>query len=119
MKISEIKTMLAETELPVTYLQWQEQGVPELPYICWLMPNSDNFGADDKVYKRGEVLVVELYTRQRDFALEAEVEAMLENYDIFWDKDSTWLDSEMMNETVYTAEVYIEAEDTEAPQEDN
>ena len=119
MKISEIKDMLAETGLPVTYLQWQEQGVPELPYICWLMPNSENFGADNKVYKEVEVLNIELYTRQRSFALEASVEAVLDSHGLFWDKDSSWIDSEAMNETIYTAEIYVEAETTSISQEEN
>lgn len=116
MKISDIKTILAETDLPVTYLQWPEEGVPELPYLVWLLPSSDNFGADDKVYKRIETLQVELYSAQRDFAKEAAVEAVLDKYDLFWDKESLWVDSESMNETIYTAEVYIEAE---ATQEEN
>lgn len=113
MKISEIKDMLAETGLPVTYLQWPEEGVPELPYLVWLLPNSENFGADDKVYKRLEVLQLELYAPQRDFAVEADVEAVLDANELFWNKESLFIGSESMNETIYTAEVYIEAEATE------
>ena len=119
MKISEIKDMLAETGLPVTYYQWPEQGVPELPYLVWLLPGSDNFGADDKVYARVETLQIELYANPRSFNTEAAVEAVLEDHDIFWDKESVWLNSEYMYETIYTAEVLIEAEETEATQEDN
>jgi len=116
MKISEIKDMLAETGLPVTYLQWPEPGVPDLPYLVWILPSSDNFGADDKVYARVETLQIELYANPRSFETEAAVEAVLDAHEIFWDKESVWIDSEYMNETIYTAEVLIEAE---ALEEDN
>lgn len=110
MKISEIRKMLAETRLPFTYLQWPDKQVPPLPYGVWLLPGSENFGADDKVYKRVETLQVELYANPRSFDAEAAVEAVFDKYDIFWDKESVWIDSENMNETIYTAEVFIEAE---------
>lgn len=110
MKISEIKTMLAETHLSATYLQWPEKQVPDLPYIVWTLPSSNNFGADDKVYKRVETLEIELYSNPRDFDTEAAVEAVLESHELFWDKTSFWLSTEHMNETVYTIEIYIEAE---------
>ena len=119
MKISEIKTLLAETELPVTYLQWPEPGVPELPYICWLLPNSENFGADDQVYKRAETLQIELYTATRDFALEAALEAVLDDAELFWDKESVWINSENMNETIYITEIFIEPEEVEETQEES
>lgn len=121
MLISEIKDILAETGLPVTYYQWPEQGVPDLPYLVWFLPASDNFAADDKVYKRVEELIVELYANPRDFVAEAAVEAVLEDYQFVWDKQSTYIDSEQMYETIYNMDVYIEAEpaETEASEEEN
>ena len=113
MKISEIKNILAEAGLPVTHYQWPEDGVPELPYLVWLLPSSANFSADNKVYKRVETLQVELYSNPRSFTKEETLEAVLDAHGIVWDKTSVWIDSEYMNETIYTAEVYIEAEATE------
>ena len=110
MRISEIKSMLAETGLPVTYEAWQEHGVPQLPYIVWIMPNSDNFKADDRVYKEVEELHVELYTMRREFGTEQVVEAVLNAHGIVWEKQSVRIDAENENETIYTAEVLIEPE---------
>ena len=110
MKISEIKTLLAETGLSVTYQQWPEHQVPDLPYLVWLLPSSDNFGADDVVYKRQETLQIELYASPRSFATEETVEAVLNSHAIFWEKESIYLDSENMNETIYTADILVEAE---------
>lgn len=116
MKISDIKDMLAETGVPATYLQWNEPEVPPLPYICWQLPSSENFAADNKVYQQVEQLVIELYTEARDFALEKIITDVLDSYELVWDRDSTWIDSEAMNETTFTADVLIEPE---ATQEDN
>lgn len=110
MKVSEIKEMLAETGFPVTYGAWEEQGVPELPYIVWDLPGSENFGADDGVYKEVETLRVELYAMRRSFAAEKRVEAVLDAYCIFWDKTSVWIDAEDMNQTSYTMDIFIEEE---------
>ena len=63
MLFSEIKTMLGQTGLPNTYYSWPESQVPALPYLVWYLPSSDNFPADDKVYKRVDTLNIELYTK--------------------------------------------------------
>ena len=117
MKISEIKDMLAETGVPATYSHWTEKDVPPLPYICWSLPNSDNFAADNRVYQQVELLSIELYTDVRDFALEKTVADVLDSHELVWDRDSNWIASEAMNETDFTAEVLIEPEAEE--QEDN
>lgn len=117
MKISEIKDMLAETGVPATYSHWTEKDVPPLPYICWRLPNSNNFAADNRAYQQVEQLVIELYTDVRDFALENSIIAVLDSYELVWDRDSNWISSESMNETDFTADVLIEPEAEE--QEDN
>ena len=117
MKISEIKDMLAETGLPATYSHWTEKDVPPLPYICWQLPNSGNFAADNRVYQQVEQLVIELYTDVRDFAVEKLVTDVLDEHGIVWDRDSNWIANEAMNETDFTADVLIEPKAEE--QEDN
>lgn len=110
MKISDIKDVLADAGLPVTYLQWPEQGVPELPYLVWYLPNSRNFAADNKVYARREALNIELYANPRSFNTEAALEAVLDAAGLVWDKTSTFIDTEYMYQTLYETEVLIEPE---------
>ena len=117
MKISEIKAMLAETGVQATYSHWSEGDAPLLPYICWRLPNSDNFAADNKVYQQVEQLVIELYTEARDFTLEKTVADVLDSHELVWERDSNWIASEAMNETDFTADVLIEPEAEQ--QEDN
>lgn len=103
----EIYNALAASGLPVTYLQWNTGAVPNLPYICYYYPNSNNFGADNAVYANVNRLYVELYTAEKDFATEAQVEAVLGSITGYWNKSETFLDSEEMYQTLYDSEVII------------
>lgn len=107
MPIEKIKDILAEAGLPVTYYQWPEEGVPELPYLVWYLPSSDNFAADNKVYQRIERLNVELYARERDFDAEADLEAVLDEYELVWDKTSAFIETEEMYQTLYEMDLLI------------
>lgn len=111
MLIADINTMLGQTGLPKTYYSWPEDDpahpVPPLPYIVWYFPNTDNFAADDRVYSHIEALNIELYTRTKDFATEAAVEAVLAAHGIVWNRQESWIESEKMYEVLYTTEVII------------
>lgn len=107
MPIEKIKEILAEAGPPVTYYQWPERGVPQLPYIVWYLPNSDNFAADNKVYQRVERLNVELYANPRDFDTEAALEAVLDENELVWDKTSVFIGSESMYQTLYEMDLLI------------
>lgn len=109
MLITDIKTMLAETDLPATYYSWPEKQAPQLPYLVWYLPSSDNFAADDKVYKHIETLNVELYTEAKDFATEQAVEAVLDAYGMVWERQESFIDEEHMYEVLYIMEVIIDA----------
>lgn len=103
----EIYDALTSSGLPVTYLQWNEGAVPALPYICYYYPNSNNFGADNEVYTNVNRLYIELYTEEKDFATEAQVEAVLGGICGYWNKSETFIDSENMYQTLYDSEVII------------
>lgn len=108
MQISDIKDILAETELPVTYYQWPISQAPAPPYLVWYFPGSENFAADDKVYKRIYTLNVELYTQVKNFLIEMDVEAVFDKYELVWDKVETYINDEKMYQVLYTMEVVID-----------
>lgn len=107
MTYQEVYDALAASGLPVTYLQWNEGAVPALPYICYYYPNSNNFGADNEVYQNVNRLYVELYTEEKDFETEAQVEAVLGRICGFWNKSETFIESENMYQVLYDSEVII------------
>ena len=108
MLFSEIKTMLGQTGLRNTYYSWPEKEAPALPYLVWYLPSSDNFAADDKVFKRVDTLNIELYTKTKDFLKEQAVEAVLDANHMVWNKVETYLDDEHMYEVLYEMEIIID-----------
>lgn len=108
MLLTDIKTMLGQTRLNNTYYSYPIGDVPALPYLVWYLPNSDNFAADDKVYKKKAVLNIELYTKTKDFATEAAVEAVLDAWGMVWEKTESYIESERMYEVLYEMEILID-----------
>ena len=77
----------------------------EPPFMVWYLTESANFFADGKVYERIDHLNLELYTDQKDFELEEQLERILEEGGIGWNKTETYLDDEQMYEVLYEMEV--------------
>ena len=107
MKYKDIAPALEAAGLPVTYYSWPETQAPDLPYLVWYLPGSDNMAADNRVYQKIDQLNVELYTATKDFETEAAVEAALDAAGLVWEKTETYIDSEHMFEVLYEMEVLI------------
>ena len=101
----QVADMIRESGLQTTYYQYPAKQVPPLPYTVYYYPNSDNFGADDKVYTKINALNVELYTAMKSPAVEAQLEAVLESHNLFWNKAEAYLTSEKMYEVLYEMEI--------------
>ena len=101
----QVADMIKSTGLPTVYYQYPVKAVPPLPYTVYYYPNSDNFGADDKVYTKVNALNIELYTAVKSPAVEAQLEAVLESNGLFWNKTEAFLDSENMYEVLYEMEI--------------
>ena len=76
----------------------------EPPFICYLLPGSNNFSADGKVYHKINEVHIELYTDLKDLAVEQQVEDVLDEYEIFYNKSEVWIESEKLYEVLYTFE---------------
>ena len=63
---------------------------PDPPFICYLLPGSDNFSADWWVYFRISEVRIELYTDRKDPGAEALVETVLDDAGIFYNKSEVW-----------------------------
>lgn len=107
MTLTEINTMMASIGLPYTYYSFPIGHVPEPPYFAFFYPNSDNFGADNVVYQKINSVSIELYSKTPDFEAETQIESVLDANHIYWEKDSVFLDSEQLYETIYEMEILI------------
>ena len=65
----------------------------------------ENFYADGIVYFTANVLHIELYTDKKDPDLEEQVETVLTEYGIYYNKSEVWIESERLYEVIYEMEV--------------
>ena len=96
---AELFTLLKSTNLPVAYHHFTSPPSP--PYVVYLFAYNTNFGADNKVYSGAKNFQVELYTKTKDPASEALLEALFDANDIFWDKTEIYIDSEGLYQVLY------------------
>lgn len=105
MTYQEIQSILSEIDLPYAYDHFAEGESPDPPFMVFLFPRSDNFGADNKVYQKINVLHIELYTDKKSPDIETQVEAVLDKYELFYEKTEVWIASERLYEVLYEMEV--------------
>ena len=100
--MEELLQMLEEMVLPFAYHHFAEGESPV--FVCYLLPGSNNFSADGKVYYKINEVHIELYTDWKDLAVEQGVEAVLDGHGIFYNKSEVWIESEKLYEVLYTFE---------------
>ena len=105
MTMENIVEMLQEMNIPFAYDHFAEGESPEPPFICYLIPGSDNFAADGKVYFKMNEVRIEVYTDFKDLDLESRVEGVLDGHEIFYNKSETWIQSEKLYEVMYSFEM--------------
>ena len=110
MTYKELNTFIASLGLPYAYNQFPDDTPQEPPFICFLFDSSDDFIADDTNYAKIRPLTIELYTSEKDFALEDTIESALSDGGFVYSRSETYLDSEHMNMVVYSTEIIITEE---------
>ena len=102
-----IAEMISSIGLPYAYRAFEEGTGIAPPFICYLYTGNNPEAADNQNYAKIETLVIELYTDHKDFALEATVESVLNNYEMVFERDEAWIQDEKMQLTTYTMDVII------------
>lgn len=105
MTIENLVEMLQELKIPFAYDHFAEGESPEPPFICYLIPGSNNFAADGRVYFKLNEVRIEMYTDFKDVVLESRVEDVLDRHEIFYNKSETWIQSEKLYEVMYSFEM--------------
>ena len=105
--MEELLQILSESQIPFAYHHFAEGESPEPPFICYLLPGSNNFSADGKVYYKINEVHIELYTDLKDLAVEQQLEDVLDEHGIFYNKSETWIESEKLYEVLYTFEMEV------------
>ena len=105
--MDKIINMLKEIGIPFAYSHFAEGESPEPPFMCYLLPTSDNFSADGRVYHKLSSVHFEVYTDKKDRALENRVEDVFDKNNIFYNKSEVWINSEKLYEVIYSFELEV------------
>lgn len=108
MTYKDINKMIKKLKIPFAYYSFPNNIAPEPPYIVFNYPQNDDFGADNINYVSIDVLNLELYTSTKDFNLEKQVEAMLNEYGFFYEKSETYINKENLYQITYVSEFVSE-----------
>ena len=96
--------LIMETGIPFAYDHFVQGESPDPPFITFLLPATNNYPADGRVYLKVDVVHIELYTDEKNPEKEALVESVLDAHDIFYDKTEVWIESEKLYEVLYSFE---------------
>lgn len=105
--MDDLVKLLEETGIPFAYDHFAEGESPDPPFICYLLPQSNNFSADGKVYLKVSNVNIELYTDSKDLAVEQKLDAVLDTHGIFYEKTEVWIESEKLYEVLYSFELEV------------
>lgn len=109
----EIAAMIAGTNIPNAYYQFSEDTAVPPPFICFYFTGDNDVVADNLNYQKIDELTIELYTDEKDFALESQVEQALNDAGLVYSRDETYVDSEQMHMTTFYTDVVITMANTE------
>lgn len=99
--MDELVKIIEEMGLPFAYDHFAEGESPAPPFLCYLLPGSDNFAADGRVYYKMSEVRIELYTDFKDVSLEEKVTAVLDNHGIFYEQSEVWIEEEKLYEVAF------------------
>lgn len=94
-------SILEEINIPYAYDHFAEGESVKPPFICFLLPSSDNFAADGLSYFKKNVVHIELYTDKKSIKLENKIEAVLDKHCIFYNKSEVWIPDEKLYEVLF------------------
>ena len=105
--MDKLVSYLNEMGLPFAYDHFAEGEAVDPPFICYLLPASNNFSADGKVYFKANEVHIELYTDIKDLSVEQNVETVLDRHGIFYEKSEVWIESEKLYEVLFIFDLEV------------
>lgn len=110
MTYKEVSTMVKSIGLPYAYYQFPEGTAEAPPFICFYWSEDNDLKADNINYQKIERLNIELYTDNKDYENEANIETVLTNNSVVWSKSEAYIDSERLYMVLYEADVIVTQE---------
>lgn len=107
MTLSDIATMLAETNLDFCYYSYPVNQAPSLPYLVYFFPGDDDFIADNSNYLDIRRLTIELYMEllDIDFTIAKSVEDILKAHNLVYTVSNDVITSDQLYRVTFESEV--------------
>lgn len=105
--MEELVRIMEEIGLSYAYDHFAEGESPDPPFICYLLPEDDNFAADGVVYYKVSGVRIELYTDFKNPTIEEKVTAVLDSHGIFYAKNEVWIEEEKLYEVAFEFEMPV------------
>lgn len=100
MTLAELAQKLVSLGYPVAYDHFN--STQTLPFIVYLNPSDNTYSADNKVIHKTKNIDVEVYTKNKDLALEAKIEKLFDDNEIYYDDpDEVFIQSENVFKRTY------------------
>lgn len=98
MTLEELKNRAETSGFKYAYNNFKKDTVP--PHLIVHCIDTDNFGADNKIYFVNTNIQLELTTIKKDLVLENKIETEI-LHDIYWEKQETYIESEKVYNVSY------------------
>ena len=100
MTFSELGLALKSLGYEVAYDHFTTAKTP--PFIVYTNPSDNTYSADNKVIHKTKNIDVEVYTKNKDLALEAKIEKLFDDNEIYYDDpDEVFIQSENVYKRTY------------------
>ena len=99
MELKELVKILEKLKIPIAYNHFTTVQKP--PYLVYKVTSSNNFIADNKVYKKIRKVDIELYTESKNEELEQKLETVLCENEMVFDCFETYIQSEDVYQVIY------------------
>lgn len=103
--MNKLLEIIKDIGIPNAYHHFAEGESPEPPFLIYILPASDNFSADGRVYFKANEVHIEIYTDYKSPNIEKKVEAVLDEHGIFYNKSEVFIESEKLYEVLYIFEM--------------
>lgn len=107
MQYNEVASMIEDFGYPFAYRFFPNETDKQPPFVVFWYDGIDDLKADNINYQRIVILEIRLYTDNKDFSAEANVESVLASHGIAYSKDEIYIESEHMYEIFYETEIVI------------
>ena len=107
MKLSEFADILEQANLPVTYRAYQENNVPDMPYLIYYESSPSINAADNTINHEIKSVTVELAFESKDEDLEERLEELWKSHELFFEaQEETFIETERLYVKPYTVYLY-------------